>query len=191
VVSPRLGLVTYAGFWARRPAELASDLAGCEAVDRVSYLEDGGVVVLDTHGGRARIEHRDGRFAYRPLSGDPLGLEPILVGLAPDAQGYYEAGDLFRATAAYSWPDPLRRLWRAHVELVDKPPDVVVSLKDAWYVGSGFLSRLVSIQSTHGGLNYANSAAFVFSTAGPLPETLRTEDLPAAMRSLTGRPWPR
>ncbi|MBP7868261.1 MAG: hypothetical protein KA419_20220 [Acidobacteria bacterium] len=191
VVSPRLGLVTYAGFWTRKPGELSSDLTGCEAVELVSFSENGAVTVLDARGGRARVEHRDGRFAYRQLSGDPLGLETVLGGLHPDAEGFYDEADLFRATAAHPWPDPLRRLWRAHVDLVDKPPDVVVSLKDAWYVGSGFLSRMVSIRSTHGGLNYANSAAFAFSTAGPLPENLRTEDLPAAMRRLTGRPWPR
>lgn len=191
VVSPRLGLVTYAGFWARRPAELALDLAGCDAVELVSFAEDGAVTVMDARGGRARVEHREGRFAYRRLSGDPLGLEQVLAGLEPDTRGFYDDGDLFRATAAHPWPDPLRRLWRAHFEIVEKPPDVVVSLKNEWYAGSGFLSRLVSIRSTHGGLNYANSAAFVFSTAGPLPENLRTGDLPRAMKQLTGRPWPK
>ncbi len=132
VVSPRLGLVTYAGFWTRRPADLAAD-----------------------------------------------------------PEGYFSADDLFRATVDHVWPDPLRRLWRAHFALVEHPPDVVVSLQDSFFLGSGLLSAMVNIASTHGGLNYANSAAFVASTAGPLPADLRNDDLPAAMTGLLGRPWPR
>jgi len=195
VVYIRFGLETYASFATRRPAALAGDLVGCEGVELASYVADEkrpdeAVTVLDANGGRATVLRRGGRYAYRIEAGDPLKLRDVLSDLAGDEAGFYDADALLAATARHTYPAPLQRLWRAHFALVENPPDVIVSLANGYFSGSGFFAGGVDVASTHGSLNYDNSATFIMSTAGPLPEVLRSGDVPAAMEKLLGRPWP-
>lgn len=190
VVYIRFGLVSYASFASQRPAELAADLITCEGVELASYADDSSVVVLGRAGGRGVIRRKDGRFSYEPTAGDPLKLEGLLHKLGADEGGYYDAAELLRATVGHEYPAPLQRIWRAHLALVENPPDVIVSLGDAYYSGSTSFAAQVKVASTHGGLNYKNSTAFIMSTIGPLPEVLRSADVPAAMSKLLGRPWP-
>jgi len=198
VVPIEFGLVTYASFATRRRAALAADLLQHPGVDFVTYEENDSVIV-EKPGAKAAIDHRPGRYRYRPLQGDPLGLQPILDPLKStgglDADGFVADADLFRLTAAHNYPDPLDRLWRAFHGLTENVPDVIASLKDGYCAGAASrLAWLPYIASTHGDLQRKSSTAFIMSTAGPLlaptVPAIRSREVPAALERLTGRPWP-
>ena len=190
VVYIRFGLETYASFATQSREALAKDLAAAEGVELASFAAEDAVVVLAPKGQRAVIRRRGARFRYQRVSGDPLGLRPILAKLKPDAAGYFDADELLSATLTHTWPAPLQRLWRAHFALVANPPDVIVSLADNFYSGDTSLAGAVSIASTHGSLNYSNSVTFIMSTIGPLPPYMRSRDVPGHMKTLTGRHFP-
>lgn len=191
VVAVDFGLVTFASLACRRPAAVAADLIGLEGVELTSYRDGEAVVVLAPDGSSARITHRAGRFGYEPVGGDPLDLQPTLATLRADEAGLYDADALLQATAEHHWPLPLQRLWRAHHDLVENPPDVLASLGDGWYFGSKGFAGAVAIASTHGSLNRRNSTAFVMSTLGELPGPYRSDEVPNAMGVLLGvKTWP-
>ena len=189
VVYISYGLVTCANFATSRPAALAKDLASCEGVELASYPDKDTVTVLSADGGKATIYRRADRYRYQPSSGDPLKLAEILAELS-DQDGFYEANDLLAATISHEYPAPLQRLWRAHFSLVQNPPDVIVSLADNFFSGSKSFAGSVTVASTHGGLNYANSVTFIMSTAGTLPRYMRSREISKNMAILTGKPWP-
>ena len=189
VVYVQFGLVTFADFATFQPARLAEDLVGLPGVEITSYADGGDVVVLSDDGGQARIGRAGDRYSYQAVKGDPLKLAGILSKMDA-AGGFYDADELLAATFDHVYPAPLERLWRAHFGLVRNPPDVLVSLKNDCYSGSASFAGSVTIVSTHGGLNRANSTTFIMSTAGELPELLRSRDVPQAMKALTGSEWP-
>lgn len=186
----RFGLLTYASFSTRSPEALAEDLVELEGVELASFAYKDMVIVLAPGGARAIIRGRHGRYAYTPVNGDPLDLTSVLADVQADADGYYDADALLRATVHHRWPAPLQRLCRAHFGLVENPPDVIVSLADRFYTGSKGFAGSVTVASTHGGLNRRNSVTFIMSTAGKLPGVMRSRDIPQNMRKLTGEPFP-
>ena len=185
VAMVKFGLVTYVAFNTRTPAKLADDLLESQAVELLSYAE-GDAVVVRTRQGRATIHSTDGKnFQYEPLQGDPLKLSGLV-------DGSVDGRSLLKVTAdgGHEYPDALYRLWRAHFALAENPPDVIVSLDDRYYNGSGFFAGAVKMASTHGGLNWRNSATFLMSTAGGVAGPLRSEDIPPVIEKLLGRPFP-
>ncbi|MDY6913515.1 MAG: hypothetical protein SVT52_03550 [Planctomycetota bacterium] len=190
VVYVRFGLVTYASFATRRSRKLAEDLISCEGVELASYADADRVVVLGRNGGRAIITRSGRGYSYQPTSGDPLELRRILATLQHDESGAIDADALLKATAKHKYPAPLQRLWRAHFALVENCPDVIISLEDRFYSGLKSFAGSVSIASTHGGLNYRNSVTFIMTTAGPLPEVMRSADISKSMKQLTGENFP-
>jgi len=186
----RFGLVTYLSLSGKQPAKIAADAITCPGADLASYVEGDHVVVLDSAGGRASIRSKDGRYSYEPALGDPLKLHGVLAKLHADPAGFYDANEMFAATATHIYPAPLERIWRAHFSMVANPPDVIVSLADGYYSGSRSLDGFVKVASTHGGLNYRNSATFIMSTIAPLPPLLRSSDIPVNMTRVTGQRWP-
>ncbi|MCJ7544923.1 MAG: hypothetical protein MUP47_10260 [Phycisphaerae bacterium] len=190
VASVRFGLETYASFGCRRPAELAADLAECPGITVASYVEGDSVVVRSAGGARAVIRKKGDRYGYEVQTRDPLALQGILASLQADAGGFYDDRGVFAATADHEFPDPLQRLWRAHFSVAKHTPDVIVSLANEYISGAASFGGAVKVASTHGGLNRANSTTFIMSTIGPLPALMRSADIPAAMSTLLGRPWP-
>lgn len=186
----RFGLETYASFATMEGRELASDLVQVEGVEIASYVERDCVVVLAPEGQRAVIVKKGESYSYRADSGDPLLLKPILAKLKPDEHGFYGRDDIFQATLSHEYPCPLERIWRAHFDLVENPPTVIISLDNEWYSGSNAFDFFVNVASTHGGLNYVNSTTFIMSTAGPLPPAMRTRDLHSNINKLTGCQFP-
>jgi len=187
----RFGLETYVSFGTRRPRALAEDLIACEGVDVVSFAEGRTVVIAARDGrGWAAIHRTGNRYRYEPTGGDPLELNGILAGLPGGTVGWHGADELLAATVAHRYPAPLQRLWRAHFSLVQNPPDVIASLQRGYHSGSGLLGGLVRVLSTHGSLDYHNSATFIMSTIGPLPAFMRSADIPRHLEGLTGRPFP-
>ena len=185
-----LGVATVASFATRDPAQLASDLITCEGVELASYADLDRVVVLSKDAGKAIVRKKNGRYRYERISGDPLELTAILDRLKSDPDGYFGADPLLRATANHKYPAPLQRLWRTHFGLAENPGDVVVSLGDGFCCGSRTFARLLTINSTHGSLNYRNSVTFVMSTVGPLPPLMRSRDIPRHLGKLIHAPWP-
>jgi hypothetical protein len=61
--------------------------------------------------------------------------------------------------------------------MVQYPADLVITLNDGWFSGSGGFARSINVASTHGSLNRINSVTFVMSTTKPLPPAMRTVDV--------------
>ena len=120
-------------------------------------------------------------FRYKVLRGDPLRLVDSLNRLgndcAIDADDFISDADLRDALSNAYYPDALYRLHRAFHGLVKYTPDVLVSLEDGWYTGSPFMAQFLSAKAIHGNLNENDSFAFVMSTAGPLPATMRMDEV--------------
>ncbi len=184
------GLVSFASFATLRPKELAEDLIAVEGVELASYVYRDAVVVRAPGEARARIYRKGTRYAYEPTSGDPLKLKKILADLASDTGRTYDADALLAATLEHEYPAPLQRIWRAHFALVENPADVIVSLTDGYFAGLKSFAGSVKVASTHGSLNRKNSTTFIMSTIGPLPPYMRSSDIPANMKALTGADFP-
>jgi hypothetical protein len=182
------GLVTYAEVYTREPAGVAACLLNHPDVKLAMYPA-GDEIVVQSPAGRARIARTPHGFAYTCLDADPLELRPILDQLADANQVHADGGidpdALFAATIDHTYPDPLRRTWRAFHGLVVHPPDLVIDLRDGACYGSRFFHTMVGeMTSTHGGLNAANATTFVLTTLGPLPADLRSADVLPALETL-------
>jgi hypothetical protein len=182
----RFGIETCACLNTRQPAKLVDDLLLMPEVELASYVQDGGVVVR-TKDAQAIVRSDDGgkTFTYEMLKGDPLRLGEL-------GKGKVDGRELFKASVANRayYPDALYRIWRAHMALVDNPPDVIVSLDERSSNGSTTFAGLVKMASTHGGLNWGNSATFIMSTAVKLDGPYRSEDIAPAFEKALGRPFP-
>ena len=173
------GLVTNALLQTARPAKVAEALVRNEAVELAAYV-DGADMIVVGKGGRAVVSSVDGRhFAYRPVGGDPLryqGLEfqsaidtKTLTLALPRSTGRGDQVGMtepewLAATADHEWPNAPARLWHAFHRQTVQPPSVMLSLKDGYYCGKPGYETFITMRSTHGGLNQANSATFVMST---------------------------
>ena len=194
VVVPEFGMVTCAVFHTRQPARAAADAVAFEGVDLAAYRETASqgenaceeVVVL-SRAGRARIDRSAAGFRYRCDFGDPLELLPILEELQTqgrvDAAGFVDDRTLFEATCDHVYPDAVYRLWRAFHGLIVNTPDVYLSIKDGYEVGSPLMGRLVRIKSAHGNLRQLSSYGFAASMVDGLPDTARMIDLRPAMQA--------
>lgn len=188
VVQPEYGLVTFAQFFTESPMEVAAVLDSQSAVDVVSFVVNDGVVVLKK-GQRAEIRRGEHGFIYRPVSGDPLGIVPLIetmreAGLVTD-NGEINDGQFLRLSADMTYPDALRRLWDCHHQLVQQPADVVVSLKPGFCVGSKFFEFFVGpVASTHGALDKLSSVTFLLTNraTSATAQVLRVGDVVRAIR---------
>ncbi len=145
----------------------------------------------------ARVRRRAGisvsldeSYSYEQVAGDPLGLEPAVALLRSqneiDAEGFARAGAWLRASGELAFPAAPQRLWEGLFGLCVEQPDVVVSLTERWFVGSGLLSGLVRMQGTHGGLHRRDSETFVMTTRGPLASPLDLRGVAALLRGEYG-----
>jgi len=206
VVQVEYGYITYASFCAAAAerADLAKDLIGHPAVDLVTY-EDGEAVAVESPAGKALVERRGGRYRYRPVTGDPLQLAPLIDAAKKadaagksdaavfDADGFADDRAWLRLTFTHRYPDALDRLWRCFHGMVGHTPDVIASLKPEYYSAALRPIYNPSIASTHGDLELRSSSAFIMSTSMPIEPRwplLRSRDLPDVLPVLTGRPWP-
>lgn len=184
VVVPAYGLL---GFFAvycvgDEKAALAQHLAKMEGVDVVVYAEPGGAVV-ENREGRVRLEWKEdgSAFRYQPQESDPLKLADILARLKEEGklgpEGWISDQDLLAATAAHVYPDPGHRLWQWARNHVRNPADVLVSLKPGYHQGSKTFEYVVTMLSTHGSMDRAQTLGFATTTDGPLTAPLRSKDL--------------
>jgi len=190
VVLIKLGLVTCAVLYARRPQKVAEALLESPAVNLCIYPEAEAIVVKNI-AGTARIFEKNGRYRYDDCEGDPLELRDIIEGLrragAIDEEGFIDEERLFKETVDHAYPDPLYRIWRAFHGLVQNPPDLAVTLKDNYMNRKRIFSFLVAANSTHGSLNRMNSTTFIMSTARPFQEPLRMDQVKKEIEEMTGQ----
>ncbi|RJP40511.1 MAG: hypothetical protein C4547_02585 [Phycisphaerales bacterium] len=125
------------------------------------------------------------RLRYVPIDGDPLRLLPILAGgLDADPDGFADKAAWFAATADHEYPDCVYRLWRAFHGLMRFTPDVLLCVEDGSHCGSRLMTSLIGLKGAHGNMGAASSTGFVMSTAGPVPEAVRMEDLAEALAQI-------
>ncbi|MBN2560831.1 MAG: hypothetical protein JXQ75_07870 [Phycisphaerae bacterium] len=188
VVIISYGLVTCAQFHTDRPRAVAAALVRHPGVDLAMFRE-GNHVVVQNAAAIATIRKRPGGFVYDTSDGDPLALAPILERLRAEGHitedGAIADRPLLMATADHTYPDPLHRIWTCFDDLVEKPADLIVSLKpDACYGSKFFHFFVAPVASTHGGLDYLSSVTFLLTNAtpGPPPSVLRSEDVLEALQ---------
>ncbi|MFW6078814.1 MAG: hypothetical protein ACODAE_04290 [Gemmatimonadota bacterium] len=192
VVVPRFGLVGSSFLYSAASAEprLAEHLTDVPGVDLVMYEDEAGTVHVLDRAGRATITHReaDDGYRYRPVTGDPLELEPALRRMRDagelDDDGFASDSAWLRATLDGRYIDPLRRIVRGMRDVVRHPASVVVSFAPGYYHGDPAADLLVDVAGTHGSLRTASSLAFFMDTHEEAPAVMRA----AALRAhLPGR----
>jgi len=152
-------------------------------------------VLIEGPHGRARMAWQPDApaflYFYDEFVGDPLELQSIApmpaIGTWIDLQKgrissvtvmpWRKDSDFFAATAGHRYPDVGYRLWQWATNHVANRADILVSLKPGYYYGSGTFQRLVTLYSTHGALDAAQSLGFAMSTDGPLAGPIRSKDL--------------
>jgi len=188
VVVPGFGIVTYAGIHTAEPHAVAADVVGLEGIHLAAYCDGSDEVVVLSRDGQARISRQGDAYRYLPERGDPLELRPVLAGLTGsgkvDPDGFVADQMLFDATADHPLPDAVHRLWRAFHGQTVHTPDVLLSVEDGYYCGSGLMSELIDLRSAHGSLNRISSSGFIMSTAGRVDPVIRMEDLREALTRL-------
>lgn len=174
VVVPMFGLLDVARVYVRDEAaksHVAEVLAHRAEIELVA-MRVGPTVEVRRGAARGVIERRDDNgtpvYRYRPLVGDPLRLSGTGTA-APTSNGAYVTADTWLAASATDvFPGAVPRLWDGLFEVCRDCPDLVASVADEWFVGSGVFSSLVRQHGTHGGLHRRVSETFVMSTSGTL-----------------------
>lgn len=150
--------------------EVASRLAQVPGVDLCVHPAGEGWAI-ESDRGRAEIYVADERWAYEPVSGDPLDYASVVEELSRRAGSESGAGfpDAWwlEATGAHHYPDALYRLVRAF-DLVENPASVLCSLEPGYMYGLGTTALGARIANgplrwTHGALFREASWGFVLS----------------------------
>ncbi len=202
VVVPRLGLLDVCRVHAADAAtrdRAAHALRQCPEVELVATRAEDAVCVSvgDATAEICAAQNRDGNwlYSYRPLTGDPLGLGPSGLATSESAPGpkaaYHSPQDWLVASVKHDFPAAVPRLWDGVFRICREQPDVVVSLKERWYVGSGALRPFVRMHGTHGGLHRRVSETFAMATGFEFPSPFLLADVRAHLcRSAYWRPGP-
>ncbi len=130
------------------------------------YTKAGAATVECATDGQGRLVYR-----YEPTAGDPLELADACTALRAagrmDADGYGSAAAWRDATADRAFPAAPPRLWQGFFGVSREQPDVVLSLRERFYVGRGVFGWLVKLRGTHGGLHRRATETFVMTTNTP------------------------
>jgi hypothetical protein len=168
VVLPVLGLLDVARlhcFDEETRARVVAAVRQCPEVEVVAARRDEHLEVYagDAHAVVRKGVSLDGApcYSYEPGTGDPLQLSAALGRLKRNTA---TADEWLAASVDLSFPAAPVRLWTGMCELSHEHPDVVVSLTDRWFVGSGLLNGFVRMRGTHGGLHRRVSETFVMGT---------------------------
>jgi hypothetical protein len=139
------------------------------------YTKTGAAVVRCCTDGRGGL-----LYSFEATEGDPLGLADACAALRVagrmDAAGFASARAWLEATGEHAFPAAPPRLWDGLFSISREQPDVVLSLNERFYVGSGVFSRLTRLHGTHGGLQRRATETFVMTTSVAVPSPC---DLPA------------
>jgi Type I phosphodiesterase / nucleotide pyrophosphatase len=186
---PAFGLCSYVALYCvdeEAAAEVASSLVDLEGVDFSIHRDGDAAIIVKGTKGAARIHRRlndEGGIWYRyeQITGDPLELTGAtdqlrMAGLL-DQNGYAADSAWYERTAMHIYPDALANLFQSlHAPRVGHTADVLVSLRDGYYYGDSFFSRLARLAATHGNALRASSTAFLMSTHRTLPAFVRADE---------------
>ncbi len=188
VVIPAFGLCGYVALYCGIEEDiplLADVLVSLEGVDFAVHREgDENAVMVKGASGTARIGRKsDGTsnlYRYEQLTGDPLRLGAVVKALADakliNENGYAPDHAWFARTANHVYPDAVANVYESlHATRVGHTADVLLSLKDGYYYGASFFSRLVRLEATHGNALSASSNAFLMSTHRDFPAHVRAD----------------
>ena len=185
IVLPELGTLNFGAVYTKSGLEqkVAESLAKNKSVDIVAFADTDEIKVLSERG-TARILKKGNKFAYIPMTGDPLHLNEAQNYFQKqnllDNEGFVEEAEWFKiTTTAYdAYPDALKRIWDSlSGEYVANPANIIVSLKDGYCAGSSFLAFFAKVTGTHGSL-HKNSTLGMFTTNySEAPEAIRAEDI--------------
>ncbi|HEV7373432.1 MAG TPA: alkaline phosphatase family protein [Pyrinomonadaceae bacterium] len=188
VCVPAFGLCSYAALYCvdeEAASEVASALVDLEGVDFSIHRDQGEAVMVKGTRGAARIHRRENEsgasYRYEQVTGDPLALAPVINKLGEDGllaqSGYAPDTAWYERTASHTYPDALANLFQSlYAPRVGHTADVLVSLRDGYYYGDSFFSRLARLAATHGNALRASSTAFLMSTHRTLPTFVRADE---------------
>jgi len=183
VVVPLFGLLDAARLHTADAATRARAIAALRARPEIELVaaRDGDSLTVYAGPASARIRcsatgSGPARYSYEPITGDPLQLTAACANLRAagrmDDEGFADGSAWLAATAEAAFPAAPQRLWEGLFCLCREQPDLVASLNECWFAGSGLLSRFVRMQGTHGGLHRRATETFAMSTSLNLPEPL-------------------
>jgi hypothetical protein len=186
---PAFGLCSYVALYCvdeEAAAEVASALVDLEGVDFSIHRDGDAAIIVKGTKGAARIHRRRNDeggiwYRYEQITGDPLALTDAtdqlrMAGLL-DQNGYAADTAWYERTASHTYPDALANLFQSlHAPRVGHTADVLVSLRDGYYYGDSFFSRLARLAATHGNALRASSTAFLMSTHRTLPAFVRADE---------------
>jgi hypothetical protein len=188
VCVPAFGLCSYAALYCvdeEAASEVASALVDLEGVDFSIHRDHDEAVTVKGTRGAARILRRENEsgasYRYEQVTGDPLALSPVINKMREDTlldeSGYAPDTAWYERTASHIYPDALANLYKSlYAPRVGHTADVLVSLRDGYYYGDSFFSRLARLAATHGNALRASSTAFLMSTHRTLPTFVRADE---------------
>lgn len=185
---PAFGLCSYAALYCadeEATGEVATVLVDLEGVDFAIHRDGELAIMVKGRRGAARIHRSESdhgtKYRYEQVTGDPLELAPAINKLREDGvldrNGYAPDKAWYERTASHIYPDALSNLFQSlHVPRVGHTADVLISLRDGYYYGDSFFSRLARLAATHGNALRASTNAFMMSTHRQLPEYVRADE---------------
>ncbi|HEX3868499.1 MAG TPA: alkaline phosphatase family protein [Gemmatimonadaceae bacterium] len=158
---------------------LADALLARPSVDLLLQAHASGVSVRSAARGDAVVSTAHGRYCYRRVSGDPLGLSGDLAGVTSD--------EAFDATIDTDYPDSVVQI--AHLATAPRSGDIILSAARDW----DFRARYEPIPhvSSHGALHREHMLVPLLVNRPVRGRPRRTADvMPSALAAL-GTPAPR
>jgi hypothetical protein len=185
---PAFGLCGYAALYCvdeEAASEVADSIVDLEGVDFSIHRDGDEAIMVKGTRGAARIHRRENEssasYRYEQVTGDPLELTPVINKLREDClldtSGYALDTAWYERTASHIYPDALANLFQSlYAPRVGHTADVLVSMRDGYYYGDSFFSRLARLAATHGNALRASSTAFLMSTHRTLPTFVRADE---------------
>ncbi|MGH7622341.1 MAG: alkaline phosphatase family protein, partial [Gemmatimonadaceae bacterium] len=156
---------------------LASALLERESVDLVILPHDDAHTEVRGRGrGRAMIEHAHGRFSYRPITGDPLGVGRELHALS--------SRDAYDALADGDYPDAIVQI--AQIAASARSGDIILSAAPSWDFREKW--EPVPHVSTHGSLRREHMMVPLLTSRPLCGRARRTTDIAASALDVLGLP---
>jgi hypothetical protein len=118
-------------------------------------------------------------YFYEVLQGNPLEIPATMISSASQMKPLSEAM-IEAATRNGNYPDSLIRLIGAGQSPDFDFPDLVLSIKDGFYLNNA-LGKMTKMYRTHGSLTRASSLGIVASTGRQLPAYIRSERILSAL----------
>lgn len=138
---------------------------------------DGTGMTIYTKDSEAKItfNKKTQEYNYIPVRGNPLQI-PVQYHSSKQKQVAIDSQTAFTLTSQTKYPDSLFRIIESASERNFDFPDLILTLKDGYYIKSG-LGSFTKMYRTHGSLTAASSFGLVASTSRRVPGQMRSKDI--------------